>query len=440
MNAHDSEKMAGLLGAQGMAPAESEPDADLIILNTCAVREKASEKVFSRLGALRKHKLGRPELIIGVCGCVAQMEQEIIFRRAPYVDFVMGPRNLSSLAEIVQGTRNKRHQLAVIDPRDRLLPEESVVALRSSSARAFITIMEGCNKGCTFCIVPSTRGRESCRSPESILKEASEVVGQGIGEIELLGQNVNAYRSGSFDFTRLLSSVAQVPGLRRLRFTTSHPLHFKNSIPGLMAMQPVLCPHVHLPIQSGSNQVLKNMRRGYTREEYFSRIERARLKVPGIAFSSDIIVGFPGETEEDFQKTLDVLEKIRFDFVYAFLYSPRRGTPAIELQDAVSREEKTERLYRVQELQAGISREINSGYVGSTQTVLVEGPSVKNPAVLCGRTPTSKLVNFQGPVEWTGKLIDVEIVGSGATSLKGNAAKPPSNGHSLDFAESTGYN
>jgi len=431
MNEYDSEKMAGLLAGQGMSPARRASEADVVLLNTCAVREKAAEKVFSRLGSLKKLKLSRPDLVIGVCGCVAQMEQEKIFRRAPHVDFVMGPRNLSSLASLVGEARRKRHQLAVMDPRDRLLPEESAVALRSSRAKAYVTVMEGCNKGCTFCIVPATRGREACRAPESILGEAALAVSEGIAEVEILGQNVNAYRHGSWDFTRLLSAVARTPGLRRLRFTTSHPLHFKSSIPEVMAGHGVLCRHVHLPFQSGSDSVLARMRRGYTREEYYGRIDAARARVRGLAFSTDVIVGFPGETEDDFRMTLEVLERVRFDLAYAFVYSPRPGTPAASFPDDVPREVKEERLHRLQAMQQRIQREINETYVGRTEEVLVEGPSVKNPAMLAGRTGTSKVVNFEGPAEWTGRIVRVRIDRAGATSLRGTAEKPRRTGASL---------
>ncbi len=424
MNEHDSEKMAGLLAAQGMVPARGEGEADVILLNTCAIREKAAEKVFTRLGQLRRLKLELPDLVIGVCGCVAQMEQEKIFRRAPHVDFVMGPRHLGSLARLVRDARHKRRQVALLDPCDRLVPEEPERALRSGRAKAYITVMEGCNKGCTFCVVPSTRGRESCRTPASILDEATSVVEEGFPEIELLGQNVNAYRSGSWNFTRLLSAVSQVPGLRRLRFTTSHPLHFRDSIPELMRVHPVICPHVHLPIQSGSNRILQGMRRGHTREEYLALIDRARRSVADLAFSTDVIVGFPGETEDDFRQTLEIIRKVRYHQMYAFVYSPRPGTPAAALEDGVPREEKSERLQRLLAVQEGIQREIGEGYVGSTQEVLVEGPSVRDPRMLTGRTVTNRIVNFAGPPSLTGKLVNARIVRATAVSLRGEMEPP----------------
>lgn len=421
MNEHDSEKMAGVLAAQGMRPAATEAEADVILLNTCAVREKASQKVFARLGVLRPMKIRKPGLVIGVCGCVAQMEQREIFRRAPHVDFVMGPRHLASLRRLVDDARSRRHQIEVFDPRDRLIPEAPEIALRSSRTRAYVTVMEGCNKSCTFCIVPVTRGREACRTPESILDEASRAVGEGYREIELLGQNVNAYRSGSWDFTRLLGAVSLVPGIRRLRFTTSHPLHFRNSIADLMGARPVICRYLHLPVQSGSNAVLDRMRRGYSREDYVAKVAYARAHVAGLALSTDIIVGFPGETGKEFGLTMDLVRDMRFDQIYSFVYSPRPGTPAADLVDDVTPEEKKERLRRLQELQSGIQSEIHADLVGRIEEVLVEGPSVLDPNVLAARTATGKVVIFEGPVEWTGRILDVRISRAGENSLRGEA-------------------
>jgi len=423
MNQHDSERMAGLLSAQGMTPARRAADADVILLNTCAVREEASEKVFSRLGWLGRLKNARPDLVIGVCGCVAQMEQAAIFKRAPHVDIVMGPRQLASLPALVGQARERRHQLAVLDPRDRLLPEEAP-ALRSSRAKAYITVMEGCNKGCTFCIVPATRGRESCRPSDMILAEASAAVEAGYLEIELLGQNVNAWRSDGWDFTRLLSAVSRIPGLKRLRFTTSHPLHFKNTIPDLMAARPVLCPHVHLPFQSGSDAVLARMSRGYTASQFLSRLAYARSRVPGLSFSTDVIVGFPDETEGDFLSTLAIVEQARFHQLFAFTYSARRGTPAAALDDGVPADVKSERLQRLIGAQLAIQAEIYQRYVGRVEEILVEGPSIRDPRWLAGRTATNKVVNFPGSAGLTGSMAAVRITGAGSTSLRGELQNP----------------
>ncbi|MBI3450470.1 MAG: tRNA (N6-isopentenyl adenosine(37)-C2)-methylthiotransferase MiaB [Acidobacteria bacterium] len=422
MNEHDSERMAGLLAAQGMTPADHEAEADVILLNTCAIREKASQKVFGRLGVLRAAKIRRPDLVIGVCGCVAQLEQREIFRRAPHVDFVMGPRAIPSLRRLVEDSRTRRrHQLAVSDPRDRLDPEAHEIALRSSRTRAFITVMEGCNKTCTFCVVPMTRGREACRTPDSILEESARAVAEGFPEIELLGQNVNAYRSGTTDFAALLGLVGDVPGLARLRFTTSHPLHFRQSIADRMADNPVICPFLHLPVQSGADAVLERMRRGYTVAGFRRKVEGARTRVPGLALSTDIIVGFPGETDPEFQSTLDLVRATRFDQIYAFVYSPRPGTPAAEYADDIPLAEKESRLRVLQSMQAEIQREIHAELVDREVEVLVEGPSLLDPHVLAGRTATSKIVNFTGPVEWTGRLVRVRILRASANSFRGEA-------------------
>jgi len=419
MNEHDSERMAGVLAAQGMTPARSDAEADVILLNTCAVREKASQKVFARLGVLRPLKIRRADLVIGVCGCVAQMEQGEIFRRAPHVDFVMGPRHLSSLAALVVAAKDRQAQLAVFDPRDRIIPEAPALALRSSRTRAWITIMEGCNKTCTFCIVPLTRGREACRAPESILEEAEDAASRGFPEVELLGQNVNAYRSGSWDFTRLLGAVTQVQGIRRVRFTTSHPLHFKNSIADLMGSRNNLCRYLHLPVQSGANRILARMRRGYTREEYVAKITYARSRVAGLALSTDIIVGFPGETVEEFESTLDLVREVRFDQIYSFVYSKRPDTPAASLDDDVQPGEKKARLHALQVLQDRIQHEILTECVGRIEEVLVEGPSAAGPRMLAGRTGSNRVVTFEGPIEWIGRVASVRITHALRNSLLG---------------------
>jgi tRNA-2-methylthio-N6-dimethylallyladenosine synthase len=419
MNEHDSERMAGVLEVQGMRPAGSESDADVILLNTCAVREKASEKVFARLGALRELKQRRPDLILGVCGCVAQLQQEAIFRRAGHVDFVMGPRHLGSLGRLVDQARARRRQVAVLDPRDRLLPEPPATALRASRVRALVTVMEGCNKACAFCVVPTTRGREACRPPQAVLDEAARLVEAGYLEVELLGQTVNAYRHGSWSFPRLLAAAAAIPGLRRLRYTTSHPLHFTRELARAMAESDVVCPHVHLPVQSGSDRVLARMRRGYTREDYLARVAEAREILPGLAVSTDVIVGFPGETEADFEATLDLLRGARFDQVYAFTYSPRPGTPAAGWSDDVPPREKDDRLQRLFAIQRELQRERNAAHVGRVEEVLAEGPSLTDPSLLSGRTRTGKVVNFSGPPAAAGRLVSVRIASATAHSLRG---------------------
>ena len=420
MNDHDSEKMAGALRAMGMRQAAGEDQADVVLLNTCSIREKAAHKVFTRLGQLRWHKASRPHMVLGVCGCVAQQEQRRIFRRAPWVDLVLGPRRIGALPDLIRASRTRRHQIAAFDPKDSLAPEGEPVH-RVSRTRAWITVMEGCNKSCTFCIVPFTRGREACRAPGSILAEAQACLDAGLREVQLLGQNVNAWRyraEETWDFARLLGAVASLPRLERLRFTTSHPLHFRDPIIEAMAEHPAICRHLHLPVQSGSDEVLSRMHRGYTVSNYLDRIERLREKVPDVALSTDIIVGFPGETEADLQGTLQLIRQVRFDSIYSFVYSPRPGTPAAGLLDDVPEDEKRRRLQRVQRLQAEIQMEVNGRWVGREVEVLVDGPAGQG-GMAAGRTSQNHLVNLAGGPELMGRLARVRITRAGPHSLTG---------------------
>jgi tRNA-2-methylthio-N6-dimethylallyladenosine synthase len=420
MNEHDSEKMAGILQSFGLTPALDETDADIILLNTCSIREKAAHKVFTRLGQLRPRKLARPGMILGVCGCVAQQEQTQIFKRAPYVDIVMGPRRLASLPDLIVESRRRRHATAFFDPRDSLVPESEAVQ-RVSRTRAYLTVMEGCNKNCTFCIVPFTRGRESCRSPEAILSEARRCISEGLSEIELLGQNVNAWRHGAWDFTRLLGAVAVLPGVRRVRFTTSHPLHLKNTIIDTMAGHDTICRHLHLPVQSGSDEILRRMHRGYTAQEYRDRVARLRAAMPDIALTTDIIVGFPGETEADFDMTLQLVRDVRFDGLFSFLYSPRPDTPAADYPDDVSLQIKMGRLHRLQELHDGIRLERMREMEGTVVEVLVDGPATRGGGNLSGRTGQNHLVSFRGDASLVGGIVRVRIEQAGLHSLRGSA-------------------
>ena len=427
MNQHDSEMMAGVLRSFGLRAAPVEGEADIILLNTCSVREKAAQKVFTRLGQLKRHKRSRPHMVLGVCGCVAQQEQASIFARAPHVDLVMGPRRIGSLPDLIRESRIRRHALGVLDPRDRLFPEQGV-SHRVSRTRAYVTVMEGCNKGCTFCIVPMTRGKEAYRPPGAILREVRDCVEGGLLEIELLGQNVNAWRhasTDSWDFTRLLGEVAQTSGVRRVRFTTSHPLHFKNSIIEAMASHEAICKHLHLPAQSGSDAVLRRMKRGYSVREYLDRIDQLRCQVSDVALSTDIIVGFPGETERDFQATLDLLDRVRYDTVFSFVYSPRLGTPAVDLADDTDPEIKMERLHRLQRLQDTIQAERNRAWEGRTVEVLVDGPASRPGRQVAGRTSQNHLVNFDGAPEMIGRFVNVQITRSGAHSLTGTLEPRP---------------
>jgi len=423
MNDHDSEKMAGVLRSFGLRPAATEADADIILLNTCSIREKAAHKVFTRLGQLRQQKLVRPRTVIGVCGCVAQQEQERIFARAPYVDLVMGPRRIASLPNLIEESRHRRHVLGVLDPKDRLVPEVDAID-RVSRTRAYITVMEGCNKTCTYCIVPFTRGREVCRPPAEILAEASRCVSEGRIELELLGQNVNAWHhagegDGEWDFARLLRESARLAGVRRVRFTTSHPLHFRDPIIEAMAGHEAICRHLHLPVQSGSDTVLSRMRRGYTGAEYRGRIATLRARVPDIALSTDIIVGFPGETDADFELTMDLVREIRFDNVFSFLYSPRPHTPATGLPDDISPAVKKARLRRLQRLQEGIRMERVRCLEGATVEVLVDGPAARGAGRVGGRTSQNLLVHFEGDASLIGRVVSVRIERAGPHSLSG---------------------
>jgi len=427
MNEHDSEKMAGMLQSFGLSPAPNPRTADIVLLNTCSVREKAAEKVFNRLGQLRALKDYRPHMLLGVCGCVAQQEQEHIFERAPWVDLVMGPRRLSSLPDLIRASRERKRVLGVFDARDSLIPEIDAVQ-RISRTRGYVTVMEGCNKTCTFCIVPFTRGREAYRTPEAILKEVEECVHDGLPEVQLLGQNVNAWRSGAWDFARLLGAVADVSGLSRLRFTTSHPLHFTDRIVDAMAAHPTVCRFLHLPLQSGSDDVLKRMKRGYTARDYRDRIARLRASVPEIALSTDIIVGFPGESEDDFQATLAIVEAIRFDSIYSFIYSPRPGTVAAASDDDVFEGLKKERLHRLQQVQDIIQAERNAQWVDRVVEVLVEGPSSRGGGQLCGRTSQNHPVNFDAEPALVGRTASVRITRASAHSLKGILSEPLTDG------------
>jgi tRNA-2-methylthio-N6-dimethylallyladenosine synthase len=417
MNVHDSEKLAGILVDQGYTPAAAASEADLILLNTCSVREKAAAKVFDRLGYLRKLKRTRPDLVIGVCGCVAQVEGETIFRRAPWVDLVMGPRNLAHLGPLLAGARRDGRSISLARDEDPL-PLPAGTTRRAPGPKAYVTVMEGCNKKCSFCIVPYTRGREVCRPAGDIVSEVRDVIARGFCEIELLGQNVNAWREGAEDFASLLHMVDRVPGLRRLRFTTSHPGHLSRRIMLAMRDLPSVCNHLHLPAQSGSDRILRRMRRGYTRDRYLAKIDFMRREIAGMAFSTDLIVGSPGEAEDDFQATLELVREAAFDQIYAFVYSRRPGTPAASERDTISTEEKEARLQRLLEVQGEIQAARNRTMVGRTFEVLADGPSRMDPGVPKGRTRCNRIVHL--PAESAGRgFLMVRIIRAHAHSLTG---------------------
>ena len=428
MNTHDAEKLAGQLEREGYVPARGRHDADVILLNTCAVREKATEKVFDELGRLREIKAERPELVLGVCGCVAQQEGEAIFKRAPHVDLVLGPRAGGSLAELLRrirsGERGARGSIDVAYRNDSIaFPFDEIRREGCGAAKAFVTVIEGCNHRCTYCVVPRTRGPEICRDMDDILAEVRALVARGMVEVEFLGQTVNAYRDArGRSLGDLLLAAAAIDDLARIRFTTSHPAQMTERLMDAMARaRPVLCPYLHLPVQSGSSAVLASMRRGYDREGYLRRIESLRRRLPGLSLGTDVIVGYPTEGEPEFNETLTLLEAIEFDTVYSFAYSPRPQTAALALGDRVPAEVKGARLARLQEVQQEVQLRRNQAWVGRETEVLVEGPSKRDPTRWTGRNPEHRIVHFGGASR-PGRLERVVVREATAYSLRGEPA------------------
>jgi tRNA-2-methylthio-N6-dimethylallyladenosine synthase len=428
MNEYDSAKMADVLAqaqTDGIETTDDPTQADIVLFNTCSVREKAQEKVFSDLGTLRQIKRERPDMLIGVGGCVASQEGANIVSRAPYVDLVFGPQTLHRLPELIAARRRTgRPQIDIsfpsIEKFDHLPPA------RVEGASAFVSIMEGCSKYCSFCVVPYTRGEEVSRPFDDVLTEIAGLAAQGVREVTLLGQNVNAYRGtmsdggAAADFAMLLEYVAEMPGIERIRYTTSHPREFTQRLIDAHGAIEKLATHVHLPVQSGSDRVLAAMKRGYSVLEYKSIIRRLRAARPDVTISSDFIVGFPGETEQDFERTMALIADVGFDASFSFLYSPRPGTPAADLADDTPAPLKLARLQRLQAAIDANARAISQAMVGTVQRVLVEGPSRKDPAELAARTANNRVVNFAGAARLVGELIDVEIVGALPHSLRGN--------------------
>ena len=426
MNVHDSEKLAGALEGAGYRRAEGLDDADVILLNTCSIREKAAEKVFSELGRLYPLKQRNPRLVLGVCGCVAQQEEATIFERAPYVDLVIGPRATGRAdrrdrahpgQERVARRPARRHRVPAGSIR---FPFDEIRREGLASGKAFVTVIEGCNHRCTYCIVPTTRGREVCREMDSVMDEVRSLVAQGIVEIEFLGQTVNAYRDGQGrTLADLLLASAAVPGLKRLRFTTSHPAQMTDRLMDAMAEAgPVVCPYLHLPAQSGSSAVLRAMRRGYDRERYLEKIAGLRSRIPEITFGTDLIVGYPTESEADFGETLSLLDEVGYDQVYSFAYSPRPGTAATADGDPLPLGLKLERLRRLQEHQRAIQSERMTRWVGREVEVLVEGRSKRDATRWTGRTLENRIVHFPG-TSAPGRLERVLVQGATAFSLSG---------------------
>ncbi len=402
MNEYDSARMVDLLEAShGMTTTDSIEDADVILLNTCSIREKAQEKVFSRLGRFRPLKTARPDLLIGVGGCVASQEGEALRVRAPYVDLVFGPQTLHRLPAMIDAAR-RTPGAAQVDVRFPQIEKfDALPAPRVDGPAALVSIIEGCSKYCSFCVVPYTRGEEVSRPVADVMAEVVHLARRGVREITFLGQNVNAYRGaiedGHADLAELLRYAAEVPGIERLRFTTSHPVEFSDRLIDAFAGIPQLVSHVHLPVQSGSDRVLAAMKRGHTVLEYKSRIRKLRAARPDIAISSDFIVGFPGETERDFEATLSLISDINFDTSFSFLYSPRPGTPASGLADDVPLETKRQWLTILQDRLRQQGDAISRGMVGTVQRVLVTGPARKDPGQLAGRTENNRVVNFAAP-------------------------------------------
>ena len=431
MNVLDTEKLSGALASHGYGAARSPESADVLLLNTCAIREKAEEKVFSELGRLLPIKESNPKVVLGVCGCVAQQVGSEIFARAPYVDFVIGPRATASLPILVNRLRSgdeaARH-VADVELRDDSIafPYEQIRRDDLSAGKAFVTVIEGCNHRCSFCVVPRTRGPEVCRPLEEVLEEVRHLAALGVREIEYLGQTVNAYRDAAGrSLGDLVVATADIEGIERIRFTTSHPAQMTaRLIDAMRSARPKLCPYLHLPVQSGSSRVLRAMRRGYDRAAYLGKIEALRARMPEMRFGTDVIVGFPGETTAEFEETLTLLDAVRFDTVYSFVYSERPGTAAVGLGGSVPGGERFRRLQELQSLQRTIQAERNEGRIGQSTEVLVQGPSKRDPRLWTGRNPEARVVHFPGDTA-PGRLECIRVTASTAYSLRGEIAASP---------------
>jgi len=426
MNEYDSARMRDLLGeSHAMVPTDDPEDADVLLVNTCSIREKAQEKLFHQLGRWKHLKEKNPHLIIGVGGCVASQEGEAIAKRAPYVDLIFGPQTLHRLPEMMETKRQKSGAVVVdvsfpeIEKFDRLPQPEA------EGATAFVSIMEGCSKYCTFCVVPYTRGEEVSRPVADVLEEVAHLADQGVREVNLLGQNVNAYRAAGeggqvVDFAELITYVAAIDGIDRIRYTTSHPVEFSDALIDVYAEVPELVNHLHLPVQSGSDRILMAMKRGHTALEYKSKIRRLKKIRPDICLSSDFIVGFPGETERDFEATMNLIQEVGFDISFSFIYSPRPGTPAADLPDDTPETVKKQRLQLLQHRINQQAAEIARRMVGNTERVLVTGVSKKDPGQLQGRTENNRVVNFRAEdLALIGKFADVLIEEALPNSLRG---------------------
>jgi tRNA-2-methylthio-N6-dimethylallyladenosine synthase len=420
MNEHDSERMTGILEAEGCSTASAVEDADMVILNTCSIREKAEQKFYSELGRLRKLKNEKPGLKIAVAGCIAQQEGENILSRAPYVDMIFGPSDIARLPQTLK--QHTSRALPVIDTMgDADYHRRVIPTSRVDRLKAWVSIMYGCNNFCTYCVVPHLRGRERSRAPGDIVNEVRELAGKGYKEVTLLGQNVNSYGKGldgTADFPKLLQRVNELDGIERIRFVTSHPRDLSDGLISAIRDLPKVCEALHLPVQSGSSAILAAMNRKYTRDEYIGKVQRLRDAVPHIALTTDIIAGFPGETDEDFKSTVRLLEEVRYDGIFAFKYSKRPGTAALGLSGHLPEEIKEERLAFVLDLQKAITIRRNQEHVGTVKEVLMDGHS-KRGGTLTGRTRGNKTVNVNGPASLIGSLVQVTITAAGVNSLTG---------------------
>jgi tRNA-2-methylthio-N6-dimethylallyladenosine synthase len=424
MNEYDSDRMADVLRtSEGMVATDKPEEADVILFNTCSIREKAEEKVFSDLGRVRPFKLTNPDLLIGVGGCVASQEGAAILQRAPYVDIVFGPQTLHRLPQLLQARRNTgQAQVDISFP--EIEKFDHLPIPKSTSGSAYVSIMEGCSKYCTFCVVPYTRGEEVSRPLADVMREVQQLVAQGVKEVTLLGQNVNAYcGSGddgeTVDFAFLLQAIAALEGITRLRYTTSHPRDMTQRLIDVYASTSKLVSHLHLPVQSGSDRILAAMKRGHTALEYKSIIRRVRAARPDICITSDFIVGFPGETEQDFEATMKLIDEVGFDNSFSYLYSPRPGTPAAEMRDDTPHEVKAVRLHRLQQRILEQENEVAQAMLGTTQRALVEGVSKKDAAELAARTDNNRVVNFCGEVDLIGSFVDLNITQVVRHTLRG---------------------
>ena len=423
MNEHDSERLAGMLEEMGYQHTEELADADIILLNTCIIRENAELKVFGKLGELKKYKRENPDLIIGIGGCMMQQDEPVdeVYKKYRHVDLIFGTHNIHHLPNLIKKIEETRDRVVEVwDEEEGLIPD--LPSQRESEHSAWISIIQGCDNFCTYCIVPYVRGRERSRPVESIVDEAKMLAEDGVKEITLLGQNVNSYGNDldkEITFPKLLEELNKVEKLKRIRFMTSHPRDFSDALLENIKKLDKVANHIHLPVQSGSNKVLKEMNRGYTREYYIERVKKIQEEIPGAAVSTDFIVGFPGESEEDFEKTIELVKELNFDMAYTFIYSQRSGTPAARRDDQVEEEVKKERLKRLMDLQNKISYDKNQKLIGTTQEILVTGPSSNDPEVYEGRTSTNKICFIEKNEELIGEIVEVKIEAAKSWTLEG---------------------